>query len=355
MSMPHHHRHLVVWLAILLFICQLGIGQTNQSESPTFYGLSIYYGQFQVHTKSLYPYNGTHPYGAELEISQLLLKDNIREKFGTFIKWGIGFNYVNFEHDDLGFAISSVAYVEPFIKTRGKWRYSIKLGGGIAYMSNPYDAISNPQNLTYSTNFAFPLYGGISIYHFINKQFAIKASASFQHISNGGIKQPNLGINYPVIAIATEFTNNSYIIPPRKRLSKFNKEKRIEVLLGYSAKEDTTNTNNQQVLTIIANRSWQVSRINSITGSILVEYQQNVIDPKLWSIAPLVGNEFIFGQLLFGQQIGAYVLKGSSASNTVLQNYYLRYKINSRLIAGVNLKAHGKVADYLSVQVGFIF
>ena len=347
----------ILFINFLVF-CTLASGQTNQSDKPLFYGASLYYGKFQVHTKSLYPYNGTNPYGVEFEISQLLLTDNIRETFGTFIKWGLGLNYVNFTHEDLGYSITGLAYIEPYIKPRGRWRYSIKIGGGLAYMSHPYDEMSNPQNLTYSTQFAFPIFGGASAYYYFNKQLAIKATASYQHISNGGIKQPNLGINYPVIAIGMEFSNNYYMVPPKKKLRQFKKDKRFDLLAGYSLKEDTTNTNNLQVATLIINQSWQVSRINALTLSGLIEFQeigdyQESIDQ--WSIAPLVGNEFLLGRLRFGQQIGPYLLKGEKTPNQLLQNYYLRYKINAHLMTGVNLKAHGRVADYLSFQFGLMF
>jgi len=90
----------------------------------------------------------------------------------------------------------------------------------------------------------------------------------------------------------------------------------------------------------------------------MVEYQQlNNVNDDLdqWSIAPLVGNEFLLGQLRFGQQIGLYLMQGDEAPNLMLQNYYLRYIINSRFVTGANLKAHGRVADYLSFQFGYIF
>ena len=345
-------------------ICLLGqsrisaYSQVNQSKSPVFYGFTVYYGKFEVHTKSLYPYNGTHPFGLEFEISQFLLEEKIRETFGTFIKWGVGLNYVNFDHEDLGFGITSLGYIEPFFDPRGRWRFSIKAGAGIAYMSHPYDAISNPKNLTYSKTLAFPLFGGGSAYYFINKQLALKATASFLHISNGGIKQPNLGINYPVIALGLEFTNNNYSVPPKKLLRKIKKEKRFDLLLAYSAKEDTTNTNNISIGTLVFNRSWQVSRINALTTTAMFEYQQQstrVEGNEQMSLAPLFGNEFLLGRLRFGQQMGVYLVKGGNAPSYLLQNYYLRYIINSRIMAGVNLKAHGRVADYLSVQCGITF
>ena len=344
--------------ALMLFNTLKTSAQINQSDKPVFLGLTSYYGSFQVHASSLYPYNGTHPFGVEFEISRLLLNDNIRENLGTFVKWGVGLNYVNFNHHDLGYSISGIGYIEPFIKTQNQWRYSLKIGGGLAYMSNPFDEVKNPQNLTYSTRLAFPLYAGASVYYFFTKQLAIKASASFQHISNGGIKQPNLGINYPVIGIGMELTNNSYSIPPRRKLNSYKKEKRLEMLLGYSLKEDTTNTNDLNVVTLMVNRSWQISRINALTAAALVEYQQMPSKEeaiKEWSLVPMFGHEFLFGRLRFGQQIGAYVIRGDQASNLLMQNYYLRYIFNSRILTGVNLKAHGRVADYLSIQLGILF
>ena len=322
---------LMLTLIILLTFNTLTGAQLNKSRQPVFYGASLYYGKFQVHTSTLYPYNGINPYGIEFELSQFMLTDNIRESFGAFIKWGVGINYVNFAHEDLGYSVTGLGYLEPFIKPRGQWRYSLKIGSGLAYMSNPYHEVRNPQNLTYSSQLAFPLFGGLSAYYFINKQLAIKATASFQHISNGGIKQPNLGINYPVIAIGMEFTNHNYMVPPQKKLQHYNKEKRLDLLAGYSLKEDTTNTNNQSVITLFINRTWQVSRINALSISGMFEYHQlQDFDKEIdqWSIAPLAGNEFLLGRLRFGQQIGLYIIKGEEAPNMMLQNYYLRYKIN---------------------------
>ncbi len=360
MSKSLHHTiiHSLILCLFLLVNCLPVLSQPNRTDSPVFYGLSAYYGQFQVHTKTLYPYNGTHPFGMEFELSQLLLKDRIRETFGTFIKWGIGLNYVNFDHDDLGYAISAIAYIEPFIDAHGRWRYSLKAGSGLAYMSHPYDADSNPRNLAYSTQLTFPLFGGGSVYYFFTKQWAVKLTASFQHLSNGGTKQPNLGINYPVIALGVEHSVHHYTIPPRKTLRSYTKQQRTDMMVGYTLKEDTTNTNNVHVANLLINRSWQVSRINALSISALVEFQelserQKTIDQ--WSVASLVGNEFIFGKLYFGQQIGIYLLQGQAAPNLLLQNYYLRYRINARLMTGVGLKAHGRVADYLSVQLGYIF
>ncbi len=265
--------------------------------------------------------------------------------------------YVDFGHPDLGYALTALGYAEPFLKVHGTWRFSARAGMGVAYMSNPYHANSNPLNRTYSTKLAFPLSAGLSAYHFLNDQWAVKTSVSFEHISNGGLKAPNLGINYPLIALALEYSLDTYNGSPVRDLEPIKKQQRQELLLAYSIKEDSV-SNNQSIATLFYNRSFGGGRINAFTLAAMLEYRQlNVYENAMdqWSIAPLVGNEFLLGRLRFGQQLGLYLMQASEAPNNLFQNYYLRYQISEHLAAGINLKAHGRVADYLGLQIGFVF
>ncbi|TLX77607.1 acyloxyacyl hydrolase [Labilibacter sediminis] len=344
---------------ILLFILFLNIqSQNNITDKPLFYSLSSYYGFFQVHTDKLSPYKGVNPICLEFEVSQLLMNEQVLNALGFYSKWGVGLNYVDFGHDDLGYSVHGVAYFEPLLWVRSRWWFSGKIGMGIAFVSEKYHPETNPQNKTNSTHLAFPLAGSISSYYILNEQWRIKASFSFRHISNGGLKQPNLGINYPVAGLGVEYTANRYEIQSLDNLDPFEKKKRQELLLGYSAKSDTVSSTSKQVIQVCYNRSFRGGRINSFTLAGLVEYQQSN-DAKSsidqWSVAPLVGNEFIFGKVRFGQQLGIYLLKGVYAGNNLFQQYYLRYLLGEHLTTGFNLKAHGRVADHLSVQIGYVF
>lgn len=345
----------------LLVLCLLFnppvLSQSKQSDKPVFYSVGAYYGYFQVHTNDLSPFRGSNPGGIELEVSQLVLTDKAKNTFGFYPKWSLGLGYVDFGHSDLGYAFTAKAYAEPFLKVHGTWRFSAKAGMGVAYMSNPYHAISNPLNRTYSTKLAFPLSAGLSAYHFLNNQWAIKTSVFFEHISNGGLKAPNLGINYPVIAIALEHSFDTYNTDPVKNLEPIKKQQRQELLVAYSIKEDSA-SNNQSIASLFYSRSFGGGRIYSFTMAAMLEYRQmrayeNAMDK--WSMAPLVGNEFLLGRLRFGQQLGLYLMQASELPNNLFQNYYLRYQINEYLTVGTNVKAHGRVADYLAVQMGFVF
>ena len=340
----------------LLAVMPRALSQSKQTEKPVFYGISAYYGYFQVHTNVLMPFRGAHPSGIGVEVSQLILTDKAKNTFAFYPKWGLGLGYVDFGHPDLGFALTALAYAEPFFKVHGAWRFSARLGMGVAYMSNPYHVDSNPLNRTYSTKLAFPLSAGLSAYYFFNDQWAIKTSVSFEHISNGGLKAPNLGINYPSLSIGLERTLNTYTTNPIKDLKPFEKQRRQELHAAYSIKKDSV-SENQSIAGLSYNTSFGGGRINSFTLAAMLEYRQlqayeNATDQ--WSVAPLVGNEFLLGRLRFGQQLGFYLLQATGLPNNLFQNYYLRYQVSKHFTGGINLKAHGRVADYLAIQIGFV-
>ncbi len=350
-------RYLLLVLSVIVFSSRI-YSQDTLTTQPVFYSLSAYYGFFHVHTNKLSTYGGVNPVGIEFEISQLLLSNKIKSSFWFVPKWGIGLNYVDFQHEDLGYSIHAVAYFEPFIKINRKWRFSAKFGTGVAFVSNPYHVETNPYNKTYSTKLVFPLVGGASAYYCINNHWSIKSTVSFRHISNGGIKQPNLGLNYPALSMAAEYTMHKYEIKDLEMVDVFKYRKRKELLVGYTLKSDTISEEYRQVVVFTYNRSVRGGRINAFTLAAIIEYQQMInSDDELdqWSVAPLIGNEFVLQKVRFGQQLGFYVVRGMKAPNLLLQQYYLRYLMGTHLTTGINLKVHGRVADYLTLQLGYVF
>ncbi len=62
---------------LLLFIAP-ALSQSKQTDKPVFYSVAPYYGYFQVHTKVLSPFRGSHPSGINFEVSQLLLTNKAK-------------------------------------------------------------------------------------------------------------------------------------------------------------------------------------------------------------------------------------------------------------------------------------
>ncbi|MCW3786114.1 acyloxyacyl hydrolase [Plebeiibacterium sediminum] len=351
-------KHKIFFVLVGVFIHFQLVGQLY-TDTPWYVSFNRIDGDFQVHTEKLQYFNGVNPYGFDIDVGKWLLASQIKERYGIYSKWGMQISYANFNHKDLGYTVNSVMFIEPLIKARGKLRVSLKTGAGVGYVSNPYHKTDNPFNKAYSTKFVFPMQGSLNAYYFINKQFAIRASGSFRHVSNGGVKQPNLGVNYIAYGLGVEYILQKYNVNPVNTIkANKEKEKRTVILLGYSQKRDTLAIGAVHIFNIILNRSFQISRNTAIVLGGLVEYQHiqdaEVINERL-GIGPVIGNEFFIGDIRFGQQLGIYILKRNDAPTLLFQNYYLRYLLKQNWVIGADLKVHGIDADYLLFQLGYVF
>ena len=157
--------------------------------------------------------------------------------------------------------------------------------------------------------------------------------------------------------MAIEYTSDVYEINQVQNLNPYKKQRRKELLLGYSLKEDSVLINSQNIFVGNYNSTFRDGRINAFSYGLMVEYKhlsESENSNDRWSIAPLFGNEFVLGKLKFGQQLGIYLVQNKRAPNSLLQQYYLRYLASERISTGITLKAHGRVADYLSIQLGIV-
>ena len=85
------------------------------------------------------------------------------------------------------------------------------------------------------------------------------------------------------------------------------------------------------------------------TGYVLEQEDDNATPIKAGLAA---GHEFLLGKFLFSQQFGAYLSNPNPEHPDVYQRYGLVFRINKRFSAGISLKAHGHVANFLDARMG---
>ncbi|SIT36941.1 Lipid A deacylase [Paraburkholderia ribeironis] len=100
-------------------------------------------------------------------------------------------------HNDIGEV--GVTPVIRFIKGSGSIRPFVEVGAGIRLLSSP--RISS--TFTLGTAFQFANLAGVGLQFGSRQQYL--AGYRFQHISNGGIKEPNPGINFSQLYLQYNF------------------------------------------------------------------------------------------------------------------------------------------------------
>ncbi|WP_083836552.1 acyloxyacyl hydrolase [Nitritalea halalkaliphila] len=90
-------------------------------------------------------------------------------------------------------------------KPDARWQLSLRSGIGPAYLNRLFDPETNPDNTFFSAPVSFLLYTSPTLSYQLGAQWGLSAAFNYHHISNGGQRQPNRGMNYPMWGLGLRY------------------------------------------------------------------------------------------------------------------------------------------------------
>ncbi len=127
-------------------------------------------------------------------------------KFYNYPKIGIECAYTNFGNNkELGHGFGAVPVLQ--IKSRNVDRHwQMKFGMGVTYLTTPFDAVTNPNNLYFGGHFANLTIANITWGKLVGpKKYSLFYGVSTIHCSNGHNALPNAGANMILANIGFKF------------------------------------------------------------------------------------------------------------------------------------------------------
>ena len=358
---------LILYLSITACLQVLGATEVADSIKPVKeIGLRLHQGFVLIHSRHLRPIKDSYPTGLEFDLAWHKVSQKAWESCHCYPKLGIATSFWDYDNPEvLGWGITGLFYIEPVFGATNRISFSVRAGFGLSYQTRPYDEETNPDNLSYSTYVAFPLQLGGNMHIRLKPQWYLDITAVYNHFSNGGIREPNKGINWPSAALGVGY----YLDDPnfKKRAKKDwradkDPESRFDAtfFLGFQEPESK--------LYLFSpgfefKYSRQIARINALSAGVEwmydngaryeIEEAGQTENPQKFSAA--IGHEFLLGKFLFSQQFGVYLYRPYKNTSDVYQRYGLVFRASGRLSFGINLKAHGHVADFLDMRMGLSF
>jgi hypothetical protein len=326
-------------------------------EKNRYLSLSANYGKVEIHSKHVQNLNGANPFGISVDYGIHDFSKRAIETYGCNIRMGGTVQLWQFDHEVLGQGAAALAYVEPFLLTYDRFMLSLKASAGLIALNKPYNQQSNPENQAYSTHVAFPLVIGMSMYLPLNYKWAVVCNGSFNHFSNGGIKKPNYGLNYPALSLGIEHNFNHYGVPPRKsyqnlKLPLTANRQRIETHVSVALMEND-NADKTKFVLVHGKYNRQLTRINGLGAGFLAEADIYGFDE--YAASALLGHRFYLGKFGFTQDLGIYLWDTNPDHPAFNQFYSFDFSITQQLMVGANLKAHGKTAQYMGIRLGLLW
>ena len=279
---------------------------------------------------------------------------------------GVWTIFTDFDNPVLGYGATGGVFVEPVFGVEEE-NASLRFGVGASYLSAPFDSVENPENQSYSLPFSFFLQMQIGYRFRLAERWTAKLSVNYNHMSNGGVKDPNKGINYPAASVGVQYTPEPSIFLRREAPDNSERDfaKRWDVeIFGAAATLDKYPEEQYYIFGAGATHSRQVGLLSALTfGAEFIEdgmreakiRKEHNGDYDHRQAGVLFGHEFLMGAFLFGQQLGIYVYRPFVDHDFLYQRYYLYFRFADRWKAGVNLKTHRHQADYLELRLGRAF
>jgi hypothetical protein len=341
-------------------------GMTHQKERLPFVNLTMQHGFILVHSHSLVPVRHSNPSGLILDLGYHRLTRRSWESCRCYPRSGLSVGLWDFDQADiLGQALSVQLFVEPVFSAWAPLHVAVRGGFGFAGLTRPYHPVRNPLNQGYSTPLALSAHVGLTLNWRWSTRWGSQLFAGYHHISNGGVKEPNKGINWPAAGLAVSYYPQAPLFnrmpsTPWRALGAPARRMELALFLGFQEPESKAYLFSPG-LEFKASR--QVARISALTaGGEWVWHQgarfrmaRDSVQASAHQVGLSVGHEFLLGRFYFGQQMGGYIYRPYRIREDVFQRYTLAYRYSDRLILGGSLKVYRHVADLLDLRMAFAF
>ncbi|MCS6928105.1 MAG: acyloxyacyl hydrolase [Saprospiraceae bacterium] len=343
----------------------------QNASNPVFVGFRLHRGFIIPHSREIIHVSKTNPVGCEINIQWVEARPERTQRTGVVAKKGFLFYYFDFNNPAvLGRSVASAAYVEPLFRVERRFYTSLQAGLGMAYLTKVYDASNNPTNLFFSSPVSFLAILNLHTTYRASKRWEVSLGFHYNHISNGGMKLPNKGMNFPTWNVGVSYALLPGIIQraPRTDLWKSLPRNFAWIHVAVSAKNVPADGSfaRGEVLWLygataaVGRRIGRLSALSVGTEWIYDGWRRARLDflgaeASPWLGGLLFGHELIAGRVRFKVHMGMYIFHQMREMDPVYQRYGLFYIVGDRLLVGSTLKAHRHVADVFDVRLGWLF
>lgn len=347
------------------------LAQAEGKSKPTYIiGLNGQYGTIIPHSNELQEISKSNPWGISTDISKLFYSDKSWNNCNCYSKIGLSAAYYNYNNpSQLGNSYNLILFTEPYLSYKNKLHTTLRAGMGITYLDQVHDEFTNPDNLFYSSPISFILILQLKLNFTINPNYNVYLSGNYNHISNGAVKKPNKGMNFPTVGLGLEYTINPVKLTHKKIETEIDK-KRLSKYLRLFWNIRTVPEYNEYpekyelMIGLEGGIRKRLTKINGLMSGLEYSYdglfkeeikRSNLeFTPHLFSLH--LGHFFVFGKFTFTQQFAWYAYKSYPFNDhDFFQRYGIFWQFGKLINCGFSLKSHGHVAEYMDVRMGISF
>ena len=207
--------HSIILLLFLLTINHLSAKSNDTIFVPNLQiELRASHGFIICHHPEMKVFNAHFPI-FELNLQQVTFGRKSWQSKSNYPAVGVSFLYTGLgEQPEIGRAFAIIPNISFNCLKSKRNQLNIKLGVGLGYLTQKFDAATNPKNTFIGSHLNAAINIAVSYNYMITKRFGASAFIGFTHFSNGSSRTPNNGINIAHAGIGV----NYFLNEPRQRI-----------------------------------------------------------------------------------------------------------------------------------------
>lgn len=350
-------------LIIVSLIAVHTLHAQSEKSDNIFFGGRMHYG-FILAPDEISYIPITKPYGFELNVGNLFTSYRNWKTFRLYNIAGLQAAYYNYRNPDIiGSSYVLTAYTEPIVSKGHSTSFSIRGGLGLSYHTKIYHPLTDSLNKFVSARVSFIFYISARFKYMFSPSTLLTFSANFNHISNGAIRIPNLGLNFPTFSAGLEFfpkhyprLDDGYVFVEEEGSSGHYLV--FQALGGFRYVYD-------EPAAIYAASARYMRQFNSwfglnagvelmMDGGIkkIIAAENGSDDYKRF--AATAGYDLILGKFAINQYLGVYLYSPRKPKDPVYQKSELSYRIFPGIRAGIALKTYIGEVDFVGFTLSYL-
>ena len=317
-------------------------------------------GWILAHNPELREISSSTPVALTLSSQWMRTSRENWESCNCFHYLGLNLSVIDFQNpQELGRAWNLTGSFEPVLVRRDRWSFSLSSGIGLSHLTRLYDPIQNPRNTFFSAPVSFLLFLTPKVTWKFASKWALQGSISYGHISNGGQRQPNRGMNFPLFGLGIAHDLKSVDFPEYEK-NPISGDWSVYADLALNSQDAGNGTRRPNFALAVGTYS-QLTGIVGFGGGVELakDFSLPVQESRAEALIPgvFLENHFLFGKFDFSQRLVKYLYRPQGYQERYLfyQRYLLNYRVGKNLRIGAGLKAHGHIAEFMDFRIGWVF
>ncbi len=366
-------KHLLPFFIALLFCFPL-FSQEEELE-PISLEADFFYGSILEHNPDIQHLITGHPTGFIFTYNKKTYGFNEWERRYNYPDWGFTVAYQDLHNEFLEEAFGAYGHFNFYFLKR---HLMVRVGQGVAYVTNPFDPIKNIENNAYGTNFLSSTFLKVNfVRENIWKGLGVHAGFTVIHYSNANFKAPNNSTNTLALNAGVSYLLDHKEFPEfikqEDSLSKTHSERfkyNLAIRSGVN-ESDVVGLGQEPFIVVSAFVDKRINYKSTFTAGVdvfysiflkeLINYRSIAYpedgltgDEDYKRVGLFAGHEWRFNKVAFVSQLGYYVYYPFEFENRVYNRLGLkRYFFDDTVFAAITVHAHWAKAEAVEFGIGY--